>query len=117
MVSNGSNSAPNTASPAINKRNTYHTALSNTLANLDMNQEIKFDLRNEDLKDLHELGQGNGGSVKKVEHIPTGTLMAKKVRIHYFSRRVDISSPHPDRAYRRQTCCAKADPPRAADHA
>ncbi|KAJ7913580.1 ste7-like protein [Mycena leptocephala] len=79
MVSNGSNSAPNTASPAINKRNTYHTALSNTLANLDMNQEIKFDLRNEDLKDLHELGQGNGGSVKKVEHIPTGTLMAKKI--------------------------------------
>ncbi|KAJ6585428.1 kinase-like domain-containing protein [Mycena capillaripes] len=78
-VSNGSNSAPNTASPLVNKRNTYHTALSNTLANLDMNAEIKFDLRNEDLKDLHELGQGNGGSVKKVEHVPTGTLMAKKI--------------------------------------
>ncbi|KAJ7143599.1 ste7-like protein [Mycena crocata] len=78
-VTNGSNSAPNTASPSANRRNTYHTALSNTLANLDMNQEIKFDLRNEDLKDLHELGQGNGGSVKKVEHIPTGKFMAKKI--------------------------------------
>ncbi|KAJ7490448.1 ste7-like protein [Mycena latifolia] len=78
-VQNGSNSAPNTASPSANRRNTYHTALSNTLANLDMNQEIKFDLRNEDLKDLHELGQGNGGSVKKVEHIPTGKFMAKKI--------------------------------------
>ncbi|KAJ7490444.1 kinase [Mycena latifolia] len=79
IAQNGSNSAPNTASPSANRRNTYHTALSNTLANLDMNQEIKFDLRNEDLKDLHELGQGNGGSVKKVEHIPTGKFMAKKI--------------------------------------
>jgi len=47
-----------------------------------MNGETKkFDLRNEDLKDLQELGQGNGGSVKKVEHIPTGTLMAKKASL------------------------------------
>lgn len=44
-----------------------------------MNAEIKFDLRNEDLKDLQELGQGNGGSVKKVEHVPTSTIMAKKI--------------------------------------
>lgn len=79
VVSNGPNSAPNTASPSATRRNTYHATLSNTLANLDMNAEIKFDLRNEDLKELQELGQGNGGSVKKVEHIPTGTMMAKKV--------------------------------------
>ncbi|KAK7037240.1 MAP kinase kinase (MEK) [Paramarasmius palmivorus] len=79
-VVNGPSSAPNTASPAAsNKRNTYHTTLSNTLANLDMNAEVHFDLRNEDLKDIHELGQGNGGSVKKVEHVPTGTMMAKKI--------------------------------------
>ena len=74
------NAAPHTASPAV-RRNTYHAALSNTLANLDINPEIKFDLKNEDLKDLQELGQGNGGSVKKVEHVPTGTIMAKKVRL------------------------------------
>ncbi|RDB14645.1 Dual specificity protein kinase FUZ7 [Hypsizygus marmoreus] len=78
VISNGPNSAPNTASPSA-RRNTYHATLSNTLANLDMNAEIKFDLRNEDLKDLQELGQGNGGSVKKVEHTPTGTIMAKKI--------------------------------------
>ncbi|KAG6919253.1 hypothetical protein DXG01_008049 [Tephrocybe rancida] len=78
VVSNGPGSAPNTAT-ASTRRNTYHATLSNTLANLDMNAEIKFDLRNEDLKDLHELGQGNGGSVKKVEHVPTGTIMAKKI--------------------------------------
>ncbi|KAG6816826.1 Dual specificity protein kinase fuz7 [Tephrocybe sp. NHM501043] len=78
VVSNGPGSAPNTAT-ASTRRNTYHATLSNTLANLDMNAEIKFDLRNEDLKDLQELGQGNGGSVKKVEHVPTGTMMAKKI--------------------------------------
>ncbi|EEB90239.1 hypothetical protein MPER_11574 [Moniliophthora perniciosa FA553] len=78
-VVSGPSSAPNTASPAASKRNTYHTTLSNTLANLDLNAEVRFDLRNEDLKDIHELGQGNGGSVKQVEHVPTGTMMAKKI--------------------------------------
>ncbi|EPQ51105.1 kinase [Gloeophyllum trabeum ATCC 11539] len=61
-------------------RNTYHSALSDTLANLELNDEKKkYDLRNEDLKELRELGQGNGGSVKLVEHTPTGTIMAKKI--------------------------------------
>ena len=81
VLSNGTNSAPVTAS-ASTRRNTYHATLSSTLANLDMNTEIKFDLRTEDLKDLQELGQGNSGSVKKVEHTPTGTIMAKKVYSH-----------------------------------
>lgn len=75
----GNNSAPNTASPLTSTRRTTYATLSSTLANLDMNAETKFDLKNEDLKELQELGQGNGGSVKKVEHIPTGTIMAKKV--------------------------------------
>lgn len=75
--------APNSAPPtgtASAHRSTYHTTLSTTLANLDLNSEKKsYDLRNEDLRDMNELGQGNGGSVKKVEHVPTGTIMAKKV--------------------------------------
>ncbi|KAJ3729310.1 ste7-like protein [Lentinula raphanica] len=78
-VQSSSTSAPNTAISPSAKRNTYHTALSNTLASLDLNAEVKYDLRSEDLKDLQELGQGNGGSVKKVEHTPTGTIMAKKI--------------------------------------
>lgn len=73
---------PHSAVPII-KRNTYHATLSNTLASLDMNAEIKLDLKDDDLKDLQELGQGNGGSVKKVEHIPTKTIMAKKVCFLY----------------------------------
>ncbi|KAI6123378.1 kinase-like domain-containing protein [Pisolithus croceorrhizus] len=77
-VTNGLPSAPGGGSASA-RRNNYHTTLSNTLANLDMNAETRYDLRNEDLKDLMELGHGNGGSVKKVEHIPTKTIMAKKI--------------------------------------
>ncbi|KAF8827911.1 hypothetical protein HHX47_DHR4000892 [Lentinula edodes] len=58
-VQSSSTSAPNTAVTPSAKRNTYHTTLSNTLAILDSNAEVKYDLRNEDLKDLQELGQGN----------------------------------------------------------
>ena len=79
-VSLGSSSAPPSAvMSASAKRMTYHTTLSNKLASLDMSAVVKYDLRDEDLKDLNELGQGNGGSVKKVEHVPTHTIMAKKV--------------------------------------
>ncbi|EPT05278.1 hypothetical protein FOMPIDRAFT_1039674 [Fomitopsis schrenkii] len=72
--------APPTASiSASENRSNYHNTLSSTLASLDLNSERKYDLRNEDLRDMQELGQGNGGSVKKVEHVPTGTIMAKKI--------------------------------------
>jgi mitogen-activated protein kinase kinase len=77
----GMGPAPSATTASASHRMTYHTTLSNTLANLDLNAEIKYDLRDEDLRDLTELGQGNGGSVKKVEHVPTHTIMAKKVRI------------------------------------
>jgi mitogen-activated protein kinase kinase len=79
-VAPGPTSAPASGTSASAKRMTYHTTLSNTLANLDLNADVKYDLRDDDLKDLQELGQGNGGSVKKVEHVPSHTIMAKKVR-------------------------------------
>ena len=69
------NAPPSSAPPTASAARTYHSALSETLANFGE------DLKNEDLKDIQELGQGNGGSVKKVEHTPTGTIMAKKVCI------------------------------------
>jgi len=91
-VANGLLSASGTGA-ASSRRNTYHATLSNTLANLDMNAETRFDLRNEDLKDLQELGQGNGGSVKKVEHIPSKMIMAKKAStINLISLSADIYS-------------------------
>ncbi len=62
-----------------------HATLSKTLAKLDLQSKAvkKLGLKNEDLKKLADLGQGNGGSVVKVEHIPTRTIMAKKVRRIY----------------------------------
>lgn len=43
-------------------------------------------LKNQDFRNIQELGLGNGGSVVKVEHLPSGLIMAKKVRsIHYLS--------------------------------
>lgn len=76
---NTSNSAP--ATGALSATRPYHNDLTQKLANLNMNAETKYDLRNEDLKELQELGQGNGGSVKKVQHVPTGKTMAKKVGV------------------------------------
>ena len=68
-------------SPVTGRRSAMHKTLSKTLANLDLKAEApKLDLKHSDLKKLSELGQGNGGSVVKVEHIPSGTIMAMKVR-------------------------------------
>jgi mitogen-activated protein kinase kinase len=91
-VAPGPTSAPASGTSASAKRMTYHTTLSNTLANLDLNADVKYDLRDDDLKDLQELGQGNGGSVKKVEHVPSHTIMAKKV--HPFHPHCLISTAH-----------------------
>ena len=118
LTVNGSSSAPPTGSASAH-RMTYHTTLSTTLANLELNSENKYhDLRNEDLKDLHELGQGNGGSVKKVEHLPTGTIMAKKVDVvATCTVSSKISSLPPDCLDRRKAVREETDPPRTPDHA
>ncbi|KAI9164604.1 MAP kinase kinase (MEK) [Blastocladiella emersonii ATCC 22665] len=41
-------------------------------------QLVKMDLHAEDFDELGELGHGNGGTVKKVLHRPTGRIMARK---------------------------------------
>jgi mitogen-activated protein kinase kinase len=46
---------------------------------LEIGIEYKLDLKREDLEVLRELGSGNGGTVSKVRHIATGTIMARKV--------------------------------------
>ncbi|KAL2758660.1 hypothetical protein ACRALDRAFT_1029114 [Sodiomyces alcalophilus JCM 7366] len=48
-------------------------------AQLEIGIEYKLDLRPEDLEILKELGSGNGGTVSKVRHALTGTVMARKV--------------------------------------
>jgi mitogen-activated protein kinase kinase len=81
----GSSSAPATGTPA--SRANYQSTLQQQLADLDINGtsgegSAKIELKSEDLKELSELGQGAGGSVKKVVHVPTGKKMAKKVCPH-----------------------------------
>lgn len=51
-------------------------------AQLEIGIEYKLDLRKEDLEVLKDLGHGNGGSVSKVRHMATGTVMARKVALH-----------------------------------
>ncbi|KAG5951305.1 hypothetical protein E4U53_003401 [Claviceps sorghi] len=46
---------------------------------LEIGIEYKLDLRPEDLEILKELGSGNGGTVSKVKHRSTGTIMARKI--------------------------------------
>jgi mitogen-activated protein kinase kinase len=48
-------------------------------AQLEIGIEYKLDVKREDLEVLKELGSGNGGTVSKVRHIATGTVMARKV--------------------------------------
>lgn len=57
-------------------RNNYS---EDTSAQLEIGIEFNLDLRAEDLEFIKELGSGNGGTVSKIRHIPTNTLMAKKV--------------------------------------
>jgi hypothetical protein len=56
-------------------------------AQLEIGIEYKLDLKKEDLDVLKELGHGNGGSVSKVRHMATGTVMARKVVTACFSLR------------------------------
>ncbi|KAI1006033.1 Mitogen-activated protein kinase kinae [Podosphaera aphanis] len=46
---------------------------------LEIGIEYKLDLKREDLEVLKDLGQGNGGTVSKVRHMATGTVMARKI--------------------------------------
>jgi mitogen-activated protein kinase kinase len=46
---------------------------------LEIGIEFNLDLKPEDLEIIKDLGAGNGGTVSKVKHIPTNTVMARKV--------------------------------------
>ncbi|EGS18507.1 MAP kinase kinase-like protein [Thermochaetoides thermophila DSM 1495] len=46
---------------------------------LEIGIEFNLDLKAEDLEVIKDLGAGNGGTVSKVRHIPTNTVMARKI--------------------------------------
>ncbi|KAL8392688.1 hypothetical protein RB595_002764 [Gaeumannomyces hyphopodioides] len=55
-------------------------------AQLEIGIEFNLDLRPEDLEVIKDLGSGNGGTVSKIMHKPTNTIMARKV-IHVEAKR------------------------------
>ncbi|KAG5439017.1 hypothetical protein PCANB_002348 [Pneumocystis canis] len=57
----------------------YHNSLLEQLEILEIGVEFKLNLCQEDLKVLEDIGAGNSGTVTKVLHLPTKTIMAKKV--------------------------------------
>lgn len=63
----------------LSSHQSYQNKLTERLANLEIGVEFKLDLRAEDIEAVTELGHGNGGTVTKVRHIPTGAIMARKV--------------------------------------
>lgn len=71
-------SAPVTATlgSASPFRSNYQSALTQQLEALSLGQAA---MKADDLREIGDLGAGNGGSVKKVTHLPTGTTMAKKI--------------------------------------
>lgn len=60
---------------------------------LEIGIEYKLDLKPEDLNILKELGSGNGGTVSKVKHMTTGTVMARKVSGPWHTRERIRGSP------------------------
>ena len=73
--------APRPVAPPENDPIQMPVGDSRQTAQLEIGIEYKLDLRKEDLEVLKELGHGNGGSVSKVRHMATGTVMARKVGI------------------------------------
>ena len=71
---------PPTAENANNFGSSQGGKGDDNAAQLEIGIEFNLDLRPEDLEIIKDLGAGNGGTVSKVRHIPTNTVMARKVR-------------------------------------
>ncbi|WFC96308.1 mitogen-activated protein kinase kinase [Malassezia brasiliensis] len=83
-AANGSgSSAPRSSTHSSAPSSQGSNELSQRMNGLDLQSEEdaaqRLELKNSNLRTLCELGAGNGGTVSKVVHIPTGIVMAKKV--------------------------------------
>lgn len=83
---------------------------------LEIGIEYKLDLGPDDLEVMKELGSGNGGTVSKVRHITTGTVMARKVRLLLLASHSSTDYP-PGDSRRGQKRDAKTNRSRTTDHA
>ncbi|KAI8803822.1 kinase-like domain-containing protein [Cladochytrium replicatum] len=79
-VNNMSPSAGGLDSPgAVEAGDPLVGALAQPMQELALPQEMKQDLKQEDLEVLGELGAGNGGTVNRVRNKLTGQILARKV--------------------------------------
>ena len=75
------NTTKTSSAQTVNRRGPPdYTQLCEQLSELEIGLEMRLDLRPEDFTSIDELGRGNGGTVCKVLHVRTNTVMAKKVR-------------------------------------
>jgi hypothetical protein len=77
------------------------------------------ELKNDEFKVVQDLGAGAGGTVDKVIHVPTGTIMAKKVSPPFVPSPLPLAhqDAFPAGSHRRQTRGPKTNPPRTPNHA
>lgn len=87
-------------------------------AQLEIGIEFNLDLRPEDLEIIKDLGSGNGGTVSKARHLPTNTIMARKVSYMAAARQIlapsNLLQGHPRRGEARD---AQAHCSRTSDYA
>jgi mitogen-activated protein kinase kinase len=57
--------------------------LAPQLADLSIPKSYTLDLKPDDIETIMELGSGIGGTVTKVNHAPSKTIMARKVSFSY----------------------------------
>ncbi|KAI9287109.1 kinase-like domain-containing protein [Umbelopsis sp. AD052] len=72
---------PSPTEAGIKSVDAEYNEVNGRLQDLEIGLELRLDLRAEDIETLEELGAGNGGTVCKVLHKPTKTIMAKKHKV------------------------------------
>ncbi|KAJ3812834.1 kinase-like domain-containing protein [Lentinula aff. lateritia] len=83
------NAQPHNTESSTTQRLNLQATLTTALEQMRLNSRgsgnstttelIQAPLQDSDLKNIAELGMGNGGSVMKVGHVPSGVVMAKKI--------------------------------------
>ena len=68
--------APSTSSHEIESPSSI---LAPQLADLSIPKSLTLDLKGSDISTIMELGSGTGGTVSKVNYLPTNTIMARKI--------------------------------------
>lgn len=71
---------PDKRRSSVRRLEEEYDRLCEKIKDLEPGLELRLDLRPDDFENVDELGRGNGGTVCKVLHVRTNTVMAKKVK-------------------------------------